>query len=469
MPLKRTPTKKLHISMRAFRSGYLQTILSNRRIEKGIHTSELVLRSKCLRNFASSTHRAQFTSWTPSKWIIGITGALVIYGSWLNLWPHHKYPRPVAKKLREAIREETINAEHNYKRARELYQEALAIARSMDLEELSDEFTGIEFKLAEMYEKLADAQGAKDIYEKMVGRYFIELVSNLNLNSELRTHYIQRDLRALIKWTAYNSDPKLGMELIRLHLKLAEQQILSRAPDLSKLFAKKRDMQEILSKFKDDDLDLITHVPWLSNKSLREEFRSHSSAWQPFIDEIFTLRDSFVQYCLLRNEVQLALKYQMESIGWMFMADVAPGQILFSQTNLAGLLYHNAELLELDYNKKIRSNESKIPGAVSSYITNYSLSKACYQSVIDFGAKVEAATSDIENNTLDPYFKQSIALANYGLGVIAMHEGQYSEAKNRLSESLRLARKYDMGETVNEASIELDKLSNLIRKQSVKS
>ena len=88
-------------------------------------------------------------------WLYTLSGITAVsVGLWWLYWPHHTFPTSVAKILRQALWQESDKMEHDYQAALKFYLEAINECDRLSLDPISDEYTGIQLKIAEMYEKL---------------------------------------------------------------------------------------------------------------------------------------------------------------------------------------------------------------------------------------------------------------------------------------------------------------------------
>lgn len=404
----------------------------------------------------------------------GITAVSV--GLWWLYWPHHTFPTSVAKILRQALWQESDKMEHDYQAALKFYLEAIDECDRLSLDPISDEYTGIQLKIAEMYEKLGMFEEAHTIYVEMLYRYFDALHTPERVSEEKRPHLIQKDLRVLIKSLEMSKDVATAKRDLLAHLLLAQEEVLTRSPELKKFFDRRREkitaasgrhaVEEFESFVNEDNIQLDQDGYMILN------LQKDSSAWEPFKEEFFTARDLYTAYCLSSKDITSALSCKLTTVEWMVMADMPPGQILLSQANLGSLLYLQAERFEAQIHQlKLKRNEetSLNPGQDKNIIqalrqlhrnrdSCFEMATNCYQSVIKFAKKNHKLRFNAKD-LLDPSAAQAIALSTYGMGVINLHKGVLAKAERLLKDSITLARETDFQELLKEADRELTKVS----------
>ncbi|CDO95918.1 unnamed protein product [Kluyveromyces dobzhanskii CBS 2104] len=411
------------------------------------------------------------------NWVfgLGVAGALS-FGLWWFYYPHHNYPRSVSKLLRKALWEESDKKEFNYQGALKYYIEALEQCEKIQMDPLSDEYTGIQLKIAEMYEHLNFEKEANSIYWEMVHKYYQALNTPGKIPEDLRPHVVQKDLRVLIKALEQNDDLMYGKKVLLSHLLLAQEEILSRSSELKSYFdSRKQDVIKsnkknghdiVVIKQKFDPDDFLKAIKVDENGCMILDLHKNSSAWEPLKEEFFTARDLYTAYCLSTKDILSALGCKMTTVQWMVLADMAPGQILLSQANLGSLLYLQTEQVEgqLFALNQVPddSRDDKFVDTVGQLKKQrevcLDLANRCYQSVVSFGKKNKKLRFQV-NDLLDPSASQAIALSTYGMGVISLHRGEFSKAERMLNESLALAKETDFQELIEPSEVELEKVS----------
>ncbi|CEP60957.1 uncharacterized protein LALA0_S02e03532g [Lachancea lanzarotensis] len=428
-------------------------------------------------NSYGAAFKANQSVW--QKWLygVGMFGALSA-GLWYFYWPRHTFSTSVAKILRKALWEESDRKDHDYQAALKYYLEALQECDKLEVDPISDEYTGIELKVAEMYERLDMGDRAHDLYLEMLYRYFDALHSPGRVADNLRPHLIQKDLRVLIKSLEMNKDVQIGKRNLLAHLLLAQEEVLSRSPELKKYFDKRKERTAKL--FRGDTMAAqpleFQNLVNEDNIKLNEEsymivdLAKNSSAWEPFKEEFFTARDLYTAYCLSTQDITSALSCKLTTVEWMVMADMPPGQILLSQANLGSLLYLQGENFESRIHKLTLQREQAANSSDDDTMIRtlrqlhknrdscFEMAHKCYDSIIRFSKKNKKLRFNAKD-LMDPSAAHAIALSIYGTGVISLHKRNWAKAERLLNESIALAEETNFQELLTEAHQELRKVA----------
>lgn len=400
------------------------------------------------------------------------------YGIWYFYWPHHTFPKPVAQILRKGLWAESNKEQFDYQKALKLYIEALDKCQELKLDPISDEYTGIELKVAEMYEKLEMLDEATGVYLELLYRYFDALNTPGKVPEDKRPELIRRDLRILIKSLETNKDVATGKRNLLAHLLMAQEEVLGRSQELKQFFERRK--EKARNMFQGKALDSSDFKTFVNDENLKLndegymilDLQKDSTAWEPFKEEFFTARDLYTAFCLSSKDIAAALSCKMTTVEWMVMADMPPGQILLSQANLGSLLYlqgekFEAEILELegrrDQDPSLKSDDTMIKALRHLHRnrdTCLQMATQCYDSVIQFAKKNNKLRFNMKDQ-LDPSVPQAIALSTYGMGVLNLHKGILAKAEKLLKDSISMAREIDFQELLNEAKNELDKAETL--------
>lgn len=418
------------------------------------------------------------------RWLFSIVGVSALgYGLWYYYWPHHTFPVTVAKILRKGLWAESNKEGFNFQKAVGFYINAIEECDKVGMDPLSDEYTGIELKIAEMYEKLNMFGEANDIYLELLQRFYDALTSPGKVPVEQRPGMIRRDLRVLIKSLEINKDLNVGKGNLLAHLLLAQEEILSRSPELKEFFERRKERVKNISQGKAPGSSDFKTFANEENIKLNDEgymildLQKNSSAWEPFKEEFFTARDLYTAYCLSAKDITAALSCKMTTVEWMVMADMPPGQILLSQANLGSLLYLQAEKFEAEIYQLEQHRGEDHPSKKDDDIiikslrrlhknrdTCFDMSHQCYDSVVQFAKRNSKLRFNVKDQ-LDPSVAQAIALSTYGMGVLNLHQGVLAKAEKLLKDSIELAKETDFTELLREAENELNKTSVLKTKK----
>ncbi|CAB4254451.1 similar to Saccharomyces cerevisiae YMR115W MGR3 Subunit of the mitochondrial (mt) i-AAA protease supercomplex, which degrades misfolded mitochondrial proteins [Maudiozyma barnettii] len=457
------------------------------------------MNSRILSKFASSLRSKYALLGKNQRWIIGVGSAVsVTFGTayylskyrdsrrtYLSPYTYanyysdrYRYPTHLENYLKQAVWDESSNVNYNYTESLHKYIEVLNKLQDLKVNPLSDEYTRIELKIAEMFEKLDLHENAKNIYLEMLYRFFESLNTPGVVPDEMRPELIRKDLRVLIKSLEVNKDLEIGKRNLLAHLLLAQEEILIRSPELKKFFDSKREKAEKLVKGK--PINGSEFKSFVNDENLKfnedgymiMDIQKNTSAWEPFKEEFFTARDLYTAYCLSAKDVPSALSCKMTTVQWMIMADMPPGQILLAQANLGALLYLQAEkfesdLFQIDSKCKIDPGfieDEKVVKALRYLRKNrdtcLQMANQCYDSILKFSNDHNKLRYHMKDQ-LDTAIPQAIALSTYGKGILNLHNGVLNKAERHLSDAISLAKETDFEELLKEAEGELKKAKDL--------
>ena len=430
----------------------------------------------------------------PSRWylIIGMA-ALITIGSGFyfdsfnetrrGILKDYKYDYKVSKYLKKAVWMESNKGNYNYSEALKYYTLALSEMPSY-VSKLSDSYTRIELKIAEMAERLNMFDRSKDIYNEILNRFYLVLSDRNDMSNKMgvseRAELIRKDLRILIKSLELNQDIQFGKKNLLAHLLLVQEEVLLKSPELKEFFDRKRERANEL--LKGQSLTVDEFQTFVNNKNIKLDkeddglmildMNKNSSAWEPFKEELFVARDLYTAYCLSSKDIASALTCKMTTVEWMVMADMPPGQILLAQANLGSLFYLQAEKLNADIaqiNSKVQENADLLKDETiikTLRLLNKNkrnclkMTEKCYDSILDFFNKNKKLRYHIKDQ-LDTSIPQAFALSTYGKGVLLLHEGYLTKAEGLLKDSITLAKEDDFKELVKEAKKELERVHAL--------
>ncbi|KAH3682314.1 hypothetical protein WICPIJ_006729 [Wickerhamomyces pijperi] len=369
--------------------------------------------------------------------VISLTG----FALWYTIFPHHPYSSDVAKELRKALHAELDRPSSpvDYQLALKHYIQAIDLCDEEGLDILSDAYTGIQLKIGEMYERLGLPAEALLTYSSIASTYLAALTTPGRIDDKDRAHYIQKDLRVVVKCVELNGrDVKGCMMLLMTHFIVAQSEVRRRSIEADQLIhSEEAHIENDLSVTKDGRL------------------KKCPEAWTPFRDELFNARDLYVALCLSSGNLSDAVRTKIATTEWMLHADCPPGEILLSQCNLGAIMYLQAEEFEVREFSGVKggNEELRLEGKAGKERC-LSLSQECYESVLSF-----AKNLPYELRRGDMAVEESIALSTYGLGVIKLHIGDFTSAKNLLRESRLRAKGAGFDDLVTEAERELKKLN----------
>lgn len=378
------------------------------------------------------------------RWpVIIFTAMIVSYGSF-KYYTRHNFPPQVASKLKEGLRAEMdgfSQGKKNYQLALEKYLEALQIADELEMDHISDEYTGVQIKICEMYEKLGMGEEARMMYREL-GISLVQALSANEVPSVLRPHLIQRDLRVALKTAMSDSahDPNFARMGLLIHCKLAQNEIASKSEELKQL---------IESESNKTRGPLKLNLNPEEHKS--EKNKERIEAWQPFRDELFSARDMYVALCLAAGDVGHALQTKLATTEWMTKAGCDIGQILMSFYNVGSIFYIHAEEMEVrELNAENDGDKER-----SNRIAKDALkqSSSCFKIILEVVQKLPSRTRHDDEEVSEVQ-----AMSIYGLGVIALHQGDLETASERLREARLRAKSNELEDLMKSAELELEKV-----------
>ncbi|KAI5961373.1 uncharacterized protein KGF55_003996 [Candida pseudojiufengensis] len=415
-------------------------------------------------------------------------------------WPKHTFPSSVAKILRKGLWAESDKGENDYQLALKYYLEALEHCQEIGMDPLSDEYTGIQLKIGEMFERLGMLSDASFIYNEIATLYLSVLTARKDQeqgpsrikNRDHRRHLIQKDLRIAIKLVELNkNNPQFCKAILVTHLIIAQDEI-------NKLMNPKENKLNLLNKVNQGDqtqegqkgnftatLDKDRIIINDANGNEVSQIKKTPEVWEPFNDEFFNAMDLLSAICISTGDLAMASKVKIAMTEAMLLADVEPGEMLLSQCNLGSLLYMQAEELEAQeislkrkfselsgiefkvlnqdsisddttnkLNEKITKEDQQIFNKIlKTREVCLQLSIKSYESVLQFAKSIPQDVIK-QNNQIN----ETVALATYGLGVINLHLSNYDKAERLLRESRVRSKACDYEYLIPEIERELNKL-----------
>lgn len=380
-------------------------------------------------------------------------------------WPKHTFPSSVAKILRKGLWAESDKGEEDYELALKYYIEALKKCDELELDKLSDEYTGIQLKIGEMYERLNLIDQANFVYNEIATLYLKVLTDDsAALSESLKHHLIQKDLRIIIKLVELN---KQNMNLCRAIL-VTHSTIPSLIID-SKVGKK-------LSSLNVDDIETFKQ----KNNSL--------VYFLPFLDEYVNVLNLLIAINISLGDYNYSINLNLNLNKLMLLINYDSDKVLLNQCNLGSLLYLQSEIFELklvdflkskkidyktndatDYKNYVdkfnMADDSTYNTFYKNYINCINLAIDAYENVSKIGKSL------IKNKNLDNIeseespehdmfvrINELIALSTYSLGVINLHLKDYTKSERLLRESRVMARSCKYTDLLNEIESELNKL-----------
>lgn len=451
-------------------------------------------------------------SW-PKRILYTLAAATVFTGyAYYMWWPKHTFPPSVAKILRRGLWAESDRGENDYQLALKYYIEALRHCDEIKLDPLSDEYTGIQLKCGEMFERLGMGDDAAFVYNEVATLYLQVLTAAAGTEAARRVrdrthraHLIQKDLRLAIKLVELNrGNPQLCKAILITHLLIAQEEVKKKLGGLVGISLTTSSGQALGVPGAAAEKAAST-LP-TATEGVTAIINKNPMAWEPFADEFFNAMDLLTAICISTGDLGMASKVKVSMTEWMMVADVEPHKVLLSQCNLASLLYLQAEEFEA---KEIALNRSRaktpqtseateaeapsqasvgtqetspsepkgskddaitldihastlgtadlaasgLSSAVASKKKCIELSIKSYESVLEFAKTLPA---DVINN--NNVVNETVALATYGLGVVHLHLSEYTKAERLLREARVRSKACGYDDLIVEIERELSKL-----------
>lgn len=397
----------------------------------------------------------------PIKVALLLALALASFTAWWY-YPRHTFSPEVAIILRKALKAESESfGGQNLQDAVKYYIEALIEAEAQGLSPISDEYTGIQLKLAEIYEMLNYPDAANDVYMEICAAYF-DAFQNNAISPALRPTIIQRGLRIALKLAHVGGKENMtqASRALLLQILLAQEEVGRQCPEAVGLL---RLASNPLNQSEREFMTLLTKAAAVA-RQLRAA--GEFEPWLPFRDELIAARDLVTTYNLSANLPDQALREKQITYQIMLASGSGVGDLLLAQANLASMYYFMSEKLEV-----VALNADKNPGTVvqsasgspipldvikSSKDKALHRSEACYKRVL---RAIPSLESDVRRTK---EVEEAHALCTYGVGVIQTKKGDYDGAKELLREARTRAKGSGFDDLVVAADGELDKLDELI-------
>ncbi|ANZ73524.1 BA75_01012T0 [Komagataella pastoris] len=422
-----------------------------------------------------SYHRRKENVWESRLFMASIASVIAGSVSWYYFWPHHTFSTPVAKILRKGLKAESDKGDFDYKSALESYKMGLRQAKEENIPEWSNEYTGIQLKIAQMMEYLHDYGSALLMYKQINSAYLTFLKSDLaedDAYPELSKPYIiLKNLRVSVKIARVlerSNQTENALKVLKHAMMLCSNYAIAKSAK-----AQGKDLKGVKLVIENNRI--------LVNNNEEIKVERNRENWSPFTFEFFNASDYYVSLCTAYGNLEEAIRERQRGLLFMVLAQVPGGDILLSQYNLGSLLYMKAEQLEsleLKYRKDLPRRQEKLERTVTTKNNYLSAATECFETVREMATSLDqkqkkgstnaVRTSGInENNSIkskvlwfqvDQTTDDSIALSTYALGVIKLHGGMYKEAEDLLKETMRRASRTNYTELIQETQRELGKL-----------
>ncbi|CDK28972.1 unnamed protein product [Kuraishia capsulata CBS 1993] len=390
-----------------------------------------------------------------------LVGLLVgsVYLAYELFWPKHTFPSPVAKTLRLALWAESDKENHNYAKAAGLYIQALEEMEEFEMDKCSDEYTGVELKLMEMYQKTSDTARCVAVLNQIADRYFDRIYGfvkdSADEDEELIRHYMEKDLRVVFL-LGETCRPDVALEILLKHLILAEM-LVTRFPPLFEVMRPQMDkeMHWITEPFhvydKSDSIKAYNDKPsiLIQNSGISYSGKMDSAKsvlftepWMPFRDTFFMCRLQYERLCILTNDYDKYFTSAVKTIEWMALSRTMDTQILIAQLNLAAGLFTWSLLLKQKA-EVIATKSSELSETVESLSQKQQeVSESLIHDILKYGGLDEIIQAE----------------AKLQLGNIALARGQLGSAEKLLKEAKSQAVRLKMESTLHHIGLAFEAL-----------
>lgn len=442
--------------------------------------------------------------------------AATFYVGWKYI-TFHRYPANVAGKLRKAL-----YAEHkeDHVTALKYYLEALQEAdknqgTENEMSFLSDEYTGIQLKIAETFETLGMNAEALEVYRE-IGASFIHGLHTNAVPTDKRPDLIRRDLLVALK-TAFLEPPShanISKMALLIHINMAQKDLVERHPQLKEIIEKdvitnpnrpqigsvdangRRLTQSYINPYKmtiPSTFDPLTASP--------EEMQANAKLFEPYRDELFIARNLYSTLCLATGDVGTGIRTALTTTEWMSYSNCPLDQILLSFHSAGAYLYIQGENIESRNWRLRRALEKRKEEQEQSQIkdTTENGEEKSLDSLLDIQSTVSRSRMSIKDqeaqikktdeiaqasfkdateifNSILTTIKQipshirrqgeydSLqALTIYSLGVVQLHNGDLDKAQDLLREARLRAKGCNYTDLVDRADVELATVSDYKR------
>lgn len=430
-----------------------------------------------------------------------VTVTTFAYYMW---WPKHTFPLTVAAFLRRGLWAESDKGEKDYQLALKHYLEALEECNELGMDTLSDEYTGIQLKIGEMYERLDMMDEAAFTYNEIATLYLSVLkapagsIQGHRIRSiDHRARLIQRDLRIALKLVELNrQNPLLSKAILITHLMIAQDEVNRKLGlpvgllGAGSQLPKNDRLLELL------ELDEETKKKLLNGDEVLV-LASNPEAWEPFADEFFNAMDLLSAICISVGDVNAASNIRISMTSKMLIAGVAPDKLLLSQCNTALLLYFQAEQLQAE-EQALRKKFAEVAGVEYARVKAIvdplqplkvgdeeakDIKQRLFELVLEADQKeyrqvvtnrerlvemviatydsvIEAAKKLPQEAKENAVIGETVALATYGLGVVNLHLSKYDQAERLLREARVRSKSCGYDALIDEIERELEKVFN---------
>jgi len=362
---------------------------------------------------------------------ISLAGVAILLGSFAVIWVNHvyqdyiiksfhKYPEPVAVKLRRALY--YTNSDLQPKEALKYYRQALQIAEEIGMDPFGDEIMGVKIQIASMMENIQLYSKAIQVLEilRRDSLTWMEELGGLEQNKLKRTKVLQKCVGISIKLGELYSNPVIyNRDLAESRLVWAVETVLKER--------QRRDTHKVNEEIEGS---------WLSDSEIGaamealahtyEETNQHHLATPLFLQALSLSGASTCHSVVLMNNLASSLAQQSPR------AAAAAQQFAQSQT--------------------ISEQPAQPPITRETMIIN---AQTWAQKAIDVAAQIKPPARDEECD-------MGCAVALHNLGEFAQMRGDFVEASKKFTEAVSLAKAVGFLEGVENGEARLKELESKV-------
>lgn len=333
----------------------------------------------------------------------------------------HKYPEPVAQKLRRAIY--FTNEDLQPKEALKYYRQALQIAEEMGMDPFSDEIMGVKIQVAALMERIQQYSKATQVLEilKRDSLEWLERFGGLEHNKKKRTEVLSKCVRISTKLGELYGQPVI------YNREVAEERLVWAVETVMKE-RQRRDTNNI----SDED-----EGPWLNDEEIGAAMESLAHSYEE------------------QNQHYLATPLFLQALS---LAQQGTCHSVILMNNLASSLAQQsprAARAAQAFAESRNINNAQPAGPAVTRETMIENARTWAQKAIDVAAHIRPPIRDEECDV-------GCAVAAHNLGEFAEMQQDVKEAERRYNEAVSLARAIGFQEGVENSSERL----RLLRKQS---
>lgn len=372
---------------------------------------------------------------------------------------------------------------------------------STDAYYLSDAYTGLLLKIAEMYDRVGLPGDALQIYCELCQSYMYALNANL-VPEHQRLDIMRRNLLAALQASLIELRvrPLEARLFLLVHFTAAQQELIRAHPELKEIFAiEKAQITPVpdpnglpgkrarISTAADDGqssaprrFSFYLTLDSSDTKDALEKRIEASKLWEPLRHEFFAVRQIFSELSANLGDIGLAIETSLNTTIWMAAAGYPIDQTMWSFYIGGSYLYAQALALEMKQlqeetdKKKSQTDELEVklqnklqetkdpntlvfpppgPGSLSdeSLKNASSIFKVILDTIKTLPGKARRSSSIAELQ----------ALSIYQLGVIALHEGNLKKAEDLLKEARLRAKGCGYNVLVENTDSEIETLEEL--------